>query len=352
MKTRKSTRFFALLFTAALLLGTLALPASAAELPFTDVPDNVWYADAVKYAYENDLFKGEGNGQFNPTGPMTRGMFVQVLANKADNYNKADWAGKSSFSDVNKNIWYAAPVEWASKTGLVAGVGEGKFSPNANVTREQMAVIMYNYAKKTGNDTSFDNDVLSAFSDASKVSRWATEAMQWAVSHKIINGSGGKLDPAGNAQRCQVAQVMKSAAPALVKNQVEVPDTPDTPDNPGFVDPTPDDLPEGACTYQEFREIFSGEVTVVGIITYMASTRPNFYPPDVRAVDLTPFYVLKEYAIATMKELGLVGDTDKTLIFSFLGSELVLDYNAPVNIPNYYSPASFSFYKARLDLDY
>ncbi len=310
-------KFVALLLAAALLLGALALPVSAAELPFTDVPDNIWYTDAVKYAYENGLFNGDGKGKFNPGGSMTRGMFVQVLANKADNYNKADWTGKSSFSDVNKSKYYAAPVEWASSTGLVSGVGEGKFAPERNVTREQMAVILYNYAKKTGNDTSFDSGALSSFSDASSVSGWAKEAMQWAVSHKIVSGSNGRLSPAGNAQRCQVAQVMKSAAPVLVKNEVEIPDAPaPTPDpdpspdpnptpDPGFVDPTPDNLPEGALTYQEFVAAFPNLRVKADHIVNLYVTDESKNSDLKKALNKTGTYIIRKYAIAqivTLKE--------------------------------------------------
>ena len=276
---KQHRRLIAAVLTVVLLLSMTALPASAAGTPFTDVPDNACYKNAVTYAYENGLFSGTGATTFSPNAPMTRAMFVQVLSNKTSNYNKADWAGKSSFSDVKKDKWYAAAVEWATKAGLIVGMGDGKFAPEKNVTREQMALIMYNYAKKTGNDTSFDENVLSQFPDSGSVSRWAKEAMQWAVTHKVVNGSDGKLKPGSAAKRCEVAQVAVNADPILVNTTVEVtPDTP-TPDpdpnpapgpdpgpnpdpgpkpdpDPGFVDPTPDDLPAGALTYQEFLDMF------------------------------------------------------------------------------------------------
>lgn len=348
-------KLISLLLTAALLLGTLALPASAAGTPFTDVPENIWYQDAVTYVYEHGLFNGTGDGStFSPNAPMTRGMFVQVLSNKTSNFDKSTWTGKSSFSDVSKDKWYAPAVEWAYRAELISGVGDGKFAPEKNVTREQMAVIMYNYAKKTGNDASFDSDILSQFPDGGSVSSWAKEAMQWAVTHKVVNGSNGKLNPQNNAQRCEVAQVAVNADPVLENTTVEA----DPDFDPTFVDPTPDDLPEGACTYREFREIFSGKVTVVGVITYMASTGVDFNPADVKAVDLVPFDVLENYAKATMQELGLLGDTDKVLQFTFrvagIGSEIELRYNAPVNRPDWevYHPASFDFFKSRLDIYY
>lgn len=347
-------KLISLLLAAILLLGTMALPASAAELPFTDVPDGAWYKNAVTYAYENGLFNGTGDTTFSPNAPMTRAMFVQVLSNKTSNFEKSTWTGKSSFSDVNKSRWYAPAVEWAYRAGLITGVGEGKFAPEKNVTREQMALIMYNYAKKTGNDTSLDSNILSQFPDSGSVSGWAKEAMQWAVTHKVINGSDGKLKPGSAAKRCEVAQVAVNADPILENTTVEA----DPDFDPTFVDPTPDDLPEGACTYREFREIFSGKVTVVGNTTFMASTGADFNPVDVKAVDLVPFAVLREYAIATMKELGLIGDTDKEIDFTFrtagIGSELYVRYTAPVSLPEYeyYHPAEFYFFKARLDMYY
>lgn len=346
-------KLISLLLTAALLLGTLALPASAAGTPFTDVPENIWYQDAVTYVYEHGLFNGTGDGStFSPNAPMTRGMFVQVLSNKTSNFDKSTWTGKSSFSDVSKDKWYAPAVEWAYRAELISGVGDGKFAPEKNVTREQMAVIMYNYAKKTGNDASFDSDILSQFPDGGSVSSWAKEAMQWAVTHKVVNGSNGKLNPQNNAQRCEVAQVAVNADPVLENTTVEA----DPDFDPTFVDPTPDDLPEGACTYREFREIFSGKVTVVGNTTYMASTGVDFNPADVKAVDLVPFDVLKKYAMAAMGELGLIGDTDAYIRFTFriagLGGEIRLDYTAPINQPNYSQSAEFYFFKSRLDMYY
>lgn len=296
---KKRHRILSLLLVVFLLLTALAVPAAAAELPFTDVPADAWYRNAVEYAYENGLFKGNTPTEFAPNSPMTRAMFVQVLANKTGNYLKADWAGKSSFSDVGKNKWYAAPIEWASKAGLVSGTGNGKFSPEQNVTREQMAAIMYNYAKNTGNDTSFDADALSAFPDAATVSNYAREAMQWAVTHKIINGSNGKLIPKSSAKRCEVAQVAVNAEPVLVKNDVEV--TPEIPADPE--DPTPDDLPEGALTYQEFVDAFPKMEIRSGKTIGMYSDSPAVDLELVRALDTTGTSIIRKYAIAQLESL-------------------------------------------------
>lgn len=349
-------KLISLLLAAVLLLGALALPASAAGTPFTDVSDNAWYKNAVTYVYENGLFSGDGAGAFSPNAPMTRGMFVQVLSNKTSNYNKADWAGKTSFSDVNKNKWYAPAVEWASKAGLVSGVGNGKFAPENNVTRQEMAVIMYNYAKKTGNDTSYDNTVLSQFPDASSVSGWAKEAMQWAVTHKVVNGSDGKLKPGSSAKRCEVAQVAVNADPILKNTEVEAdptvtpdpdPDPNPNPDpqpdpDPDFVDPTPDNLPEGALTYQEFVDMFPNIKVVAefSITLYVDGT--DYDRTKMEAIKATGISTLRSYAIAQIPSLMkyYTGTTDSNWVilgYSFSnignGNDMWLDYypNNPKN---------------------
>lgn len=248
-------KFLSFLLAAALLMGCLALPASAAELPFTDVPESAWYKNAVTFAYEKGLFEGTGPTTFSPNAPMTRAMFVQVLSNKTSNYNKADWTGKSSFSDVNPNAWYAPAVEWASHFGIVSGVGGGKFEPDKNVTREQMAVIMYNYAKRTDNSTMFDSAALILFSDGGSVSSWAREGMQWAASMRIIKGSdNNRANPKSNAKRCEVAQVMMNADPVLAKTEVKLPEAP-----PSDMYDDASDVPNFARTHQLVKFLFEDD---------------------------------------------------------------------------------------------
>lgn len=226
MKCKKLSKVASLLLAMLLLTSAFAMPAAAAG-PFTDVSEKAWYYEAVEYACSHGLFEGTSATAFSPERPMTRAMFVQVLANKTKNYVKADWAGKSSFDDVKAGSWYEPAVSWANRTGLVDGMGPRSFAPLSNVTREQMAVILYNYAKTTGNDVSRNESALSAFPDASSVSGWAREAMQWAVSHSIIGGSNGLLKPKNSARRCEVAQVFRAADSVLVKTDVPIPDPTD-----------------------------------------------------------------------------------------------------------------------------
>jgi len=189
---------------------------------FTDVKPNQWYYTAVDYAATEGLFNGTSPTTFDPDGSMTRGMFVTVLANKTNGYNAARY-GASSFTDVPASQWYAAPVEWAYQSKLVGGMGNGKFAPNASVTREQIAKILYDYAQRTGNDTTSDPAAMQGFSDAGKVSSWARQAMEWAATHKVIQGAGGKLDPQGTATRAQVAQIFYNCRELLVSTEMQSP---------------------------------------------------------------------------------------------------------------------------------
>lgn len=218
------------LLLAGILLFAVPMAAAAADLPFTDVPSDVWFTPAVEYVYANGLFNGTSATTFGPNQTMNRAMFVQVLANKTSNYQKSDWEKINSFADVRRGQWYAAPVAWATKAGLANGVGNGKFGWNQSVTREQAAVFFYKYAQKTGNDTSFRSDALQPFADRDKVSSWAREAMQWAVSHQIIKGSGGRLKPDSAATRAEVAQFFASADTVLEKTVVDVEAGPEEPD--------------------------------------------------------------------------------------------------------------------------
>ena len=158
--------------TAFVLVTALPFSTSAANVEdFSDVRPGGWYYSAVKYAVSKGLFSGTSASTFAPDAPMTRGMFVRVLANKAG-IDTSQYAG-SSFSDVEAGIWYAGPVEWAAENNIVAGIGGGKFAPNRNVTREQMAVILYNYARYTGCDLMSRAGALVRFSDYGKISSYA-----------------------------------------------------------------------------------------------------------------------------------------------------------------------------------
>ncbi len=179
---------------------------------YSDVDTAEWYHESLDYVIENGLFNGVSDKLFAPASNMTRGMFATVLMR----YEKA--AGNSvdgytnSFSDVASGIWYEQSVAWAAGTGVVNGVGEDKFAPNNNITREQLAVMMYRYAKHLKLDTSAADTTLS-FADSADVSSYAAEALAWACEKGIMNGkTGNRLDPKGYATRAEVAKVMASFA--------------------------------------------------------------------------------------------------------------------------------------------
>lgn len=164
-------------------------PDTGKNLPFTDVSANNWFYDGVKYAYENGLMNGTSSNAFSPNANTTRGMIVTILA-RVEGVN------------TNGTPWYAAGQKWAMDNGISDGtnmVGE--------VTREQLATILYRYAKQKGYDVS-KSAALTAFSDADKVSGYAAEAMQWAVAEGLLQGSNGKLNPQGSATRAQVATIL------------------------------------------------------------------------------------------------------------------------------------------------
>lgn len=174
-------------------------------IPFTDVSKDAWYYDAVVNAYQNKLFSGMSETTFGPDITMSRGMFVQVLYSMA---GKPEVSGEMAFTDVKTDDWYCDAVKWAEQNGIAAGTGDGKFSPNASVTREQAAALMKKVAEKMGKDTSARAD-LGKYTDANRVSDWAKDAVSWAAASGIITGTGTTtLSPRSNATRAQVAQIM------------------------------------------------------------------------------------------------------------------------------------------------
>lgn len=179
-----------------------------ARFPFADVPAGSWYYGAAAYAYNNGLFAGTTDTTFAPDMTMTRAMLVSVLWRLA---GEPAPKGANTFDDVPDGAWYTDAVTWAAENGVVAGIGNGCFDPSGAVTREQTAVILFNYAQSKGYDVSARAD-LSAFPDAGSVSGWAQEALAWANASGLISGAvrGTQtiLDPQGSASRAQVAMIL------------------------------------------------------------------------------------------------------------------------------------------------
>ena len=174
------------------------------SLPFTDVRRSDWFYEDVAFAYENGLFAGTSDTTFSPNASMTRAMLVTVLYRLE---GQPAVNGRSGFSDVQYNGYYEDAVTWAADNGIVNGTSTTTFSPNANVTREQMAAILYRYAQYKKYNTAASSS-LNGFTDQASVSGYATASLEWAVAEKLVNGSAGKLMPTGNATRAQVAAIL------------------------------------------------------------------------------------------------------------------------------------------------
>ena len=178
-------------------------PDTDVRLPFTDVSRTSWfYADAA-FVYEKGLFSGTDSSTFSPDASMTRAMLVTVLYRLE---GQPAVTGSSSFADVKSGVYYERAVIWAAANGIVTGTGSASFSPDAKVTREQLATILYRYAQYRKLDTSA-NAKLNGFSDADNVSGYAGAALGWAVAEGLVNGASGRLMPKGNATRAQVAAI-------------------------------------------------------------------------------------------------------------------------------------------------
>lgn len=181
---------------------------------YTDVPADSWYADAVKYCYDNGLMDGIGGDEFAPNAVTTRSMVVTVLYRIE---GEPSTSGNGGFADVPSGQWYTEAVAWAKAHGIVNGYSATEFAPDDAMTREQMAAVMFRYAEYKGvaSDTSAD---LSGYTDAGKVSTWAEEAMEWANAEKIITGtSTTTLAPSGSSTRAQLATVLMRYCENVVK---------------------------------------------------------------------------------------------------------------------------------------
>ena len=208
---RSLKRIIAVLLYIPLLLSITMPTAFAAEANreclFPDVAPDAWYFDAVRYVSENGIFLGESNGSFNPDGIMTRAMLVTALW-RSDGRKKATPA---SFSDVAPDIWYAQAVAWASQNNIILGIGNNRFQPDAPVTREQAVTILYRYAAENTSQGD-SGSYLTAFSDSRALSRWAREQMLWAVQRGIITGISGTkgmlLKPKSSLSRAQLAAIL------------------------------------------------------------------------------------------------------------------------------------------------
>lgn len=172
-------------------------------LPFTDVAERDWFYGAVQYVYAKGMMGGTDSATFSPGGTTTRGMIVTIL----HRLEGTPAGAAPTFTDVPAGQYYTAAVGWAASADVVNGYGDGAFQPNAPITREQLAAILYRYAQYKGIDVS-RRAGLDQFPDSAKVSPYAVEALGWAVDAGLIAGMDGQLAPGGSATRAQVATIL------------------------------------------------------------------------------------------------------------------------------------------------
>ena len=176
--------------------------------PFSDVSPNAWYAQSVRYAWEQELFSGMELNRFAPESGMTRGMLTTLLYRMA---GQPETGAACPFGDVAQGRYYTKAITWAASAGVVRGITETAFAPEQPVTREQLAAILFRYASYTGCDTGAQGS-LSSFPDAGQVSPYAQKAMTWAVGSGILKGIQNEaaitLSPKQGATRAQVAAIL------------------------------------------------------------------------------------------------------------------------------------------------
>lgn len=180
---------------------------------FKDVATNDWFYDSVNYVVEKGLFKGISDDEFAPNSNMTRSMIVTVLYRLAGSPS----INGTSFKDVESESWYEDAVMWASQNNIVEGYGNGIFGSVDNITREQMAVVLYRYAKYMGYDVSATTDI-EIFTDADKISSWAITPIKWMVANGLLNGKlNNVLDSKGNATRSEIATILYRFLKNIIK---------------------------------------------------------------------------------------------------------------------------------------
>lgn len=170
---------------------------------FNDISDSAWYTDAVQYVYDEGIMMGMNENTFAPNASMTRAMVAQILYAQA---GSPEVSGDMPFTDVPADKWYHNAILWANQNDVVVGTGDNRFAPNDNITRQEYAAILYRYEKSPSVSGSLN------FQDANTVSGWATDAMLWATQNGIVSGTINNgitmLDPKGTATRAQSAMIL------------------------------------------------------------------------------------------------------------------------------------------------
>ena len=172
---------------------------------FSDLDRGGWYHDGVHFCLEKGLMNGLGDGKFYPDGTTSRAMIVTALWRME---GKPVVNFLMTFTDVRGDAWYAEAVRWATAQRIVEGYGNGTFQPDGEITREQLAAILYRYAQRKGQGFTGAWMFRLDYPDANEISSWADEAMHWCVMKEIVGGKGGRLVPGGSASRAEAATML------------------------------------------------------------------------------------------------------------------------------------------------
>jgi uncharacterized protein YkwD len=234
---RKLKRVIVLTLAIVILLSVLMPAASASgwratpsSNPFTDVHPHHWHHNYVSWAWANGITTGTSPTTFEPYSYVTRAQFATFIHRVAGTPS----ASPSAFADSGTiPSWAANAVGWASSSGITTGfLGDNTYRPGSNITREQIATMLYRYAQNTGLDTSVLTNFLDAFPDSGEVSGWATTAMQWAVYHRIITGINDNLAPQSNATRTQTVAMLYRLVNTFGISAANLPSAPPTTTTP------------------------------------------------------------------------------------------------------------------------
>lgn len=173
------------------------------SVDFVDISPDDWFYQSVMFVKDEGLMGGVSGDEFAPQESVTRAMLVVVL-HRLEGEPKSE---SSKFVDVEDGQWCSDGISWAANAGIVNGVGEGMFEPDAPITREQIATIIYKYSAQKGKIDAQSIGIIAP--DKDKISDWALEGMSWAVGQGLINGKdGGVLDPGGEATRAEIATIL------------------------------------------------------------------------------------------------------------------------------------------------
>ena len=193
-------------------------PAYSQAAPrFSDIPSGAWYENDVNTLVDKGIIEGVGNNKFNPNGSLTRAECMVMLSRtilSADDINQ--YKGFTYFNDVAKGSWYAQYINWGYEVGVVSGVGENKFAPNKPVQRQELAVMLYNFANLMAYSLSKNKPSIS-FGDAGAISTWAKSAVDACVRAGIINGSGGNFLPKNSAKRSEASAMFNRFLNSMTK---------------------------------------------------------------------------------------------------------------------------------------